>query len=200
MVANQLLITIDKVEETDPEAFIRYWKNLYDYKNGQLYDDHISVKEFDSSSIRKLYKWKNGMNLSIKKQTSIEEKLIGRLETINKLRFHFDEDLFRSTFTDVSPIWRIFLRHIISPGMFPIFDQHVYRAYKFIIGGGIIEIPNNRAKELAYTKEYLPFYKRLRGSAASCTDKETDEALWAFGKFLSRYSNIFLSPSNRNHG
>ncbi len=89
-------------------------------------------------------------------------------------------------------IWKIFLLHIIKPHEFPIYDQHVYRAYKYIEKNTIEEISNvNRNKYQNYLNQYLVFFDELKLKAKECESKEIDEALWAFGKILSKKKIIY---------
>ena len=83
-------------------------------------------------------------------------------------------------------IWRIFWLHCNGPDLYPMFDQHVYRAMKKLVTGRSAEIPDaNRGKAIAYVDEYLPFH----ASFLHKNKKELDEALWAYGKYLkSRYA------------
>jgi hypothetical protein len=80
---------------------------------------------------------------------------------------------------------------LISPKTYPIFDQHVCRAYYYIEKKTLQEIPNNdHEKEELYFSEYLHFFNRL--SREGIDRKSLDEALWAFGKYL-KDTNTFTS-------
>jgi len=59
-------------------------------------------------------------------------------------------------------IWKIFLLHIIDPKRYPIFDQHVYRAYDFLTKNKTIGIlSSNKRKEDIYFSEYISFFNKL---------------------------------------
>ena len=78
-------------------------------------------------------------------------------------------------------IWNIFYLHCLDHDRWPIFDQHTYRAMNYMTKGIILEIPeSNRKKYLAYQNEYIPFYDSMR----STNHRNTDRALFSFGKFL----------------
>ena len=70
----------------------------------------------------------------------------------------------------------MFLLHVIQPDSYPIFDQHVYRAYLFIAKNQRAEIPDNKRKQDVYFKEYAPFFNELASKGVS--RKKLDEALW----------------------
>lgn len=173
------------------EDFINYWKKLYSYKFEFLYKS-IYNKQLDRSDIIKLYGWKNGTwkdddkNLSAKKLKSLETKIISKLDIINKLKQEeeFDIDYFFKEFENVSTVWKVFLLHIIKPTIYPIYDQHIHRAYLYINRLDYKNINANmsdRKKLDFYLNEYLPFVKRM-----NITDlKAMDEAFFAFGQFLN---------------
>ena len=65
--------------------------------------------------------------------------------------------------------------------MWPIFDQHTYRAMKYLQTGAIVEIAStNKQKYESYTNEYKPFLTSLKQSDT----RKTDKALFTFGQFL----------------
>jgi hypothetical protein len=81
-------------------------------------------------------------------------------------------------------IWNIFFLHVWDQ-QFPIFDQHVYRAMRFIESRQITEIPVANARKIEiYLKEYLPFYKNLEQYLETIQPRDLDRALWKFGQFL----------------
>jgi hypothetical protein len=134
-----------------------------------------------------LYEWKNGMdNLSGKKQKSLEGKIICKIDLINKLRRSekFDLEAFLNEFKSVSDVWKIFLLHIIKPTIYPMYDQHIHRAYLYLNDmdfSGISSTVSETKKLDFYIKDYLPFINRLEVRNL----KEMDEALFAFGQFLN---------------
>jgi hypothetical protein len=76
--------------------------------------------------------------------------------------------------------------HIISPKQYPIFDQHVHRAFKYITEHvNDAKLPlNEKSKERIYYKDYLPFYLNCKETMnEKFTSKQLDDALWLFGKF-----------------
>jgi hypothetical protein len=65
---------------------------------------------------------------------------------------------------------------------YPIYDQHVHRAMRFIQTGARDEIPAADAQRInAYLDGYVPFHSLF----AALDPRQVDKALWAFGKFLS---------------
>jgi hypothetical protein len=85
-------------------------------------------------------------------------------------------------FSEGGAIFRIFWLHCWRPELFPIYDQHVHRAMRFIEAGVREEIPGNDAQKIrSYLDNYLPFHAGFDGIAW----RQVDKALWAFGKFLN---------------
>jgi hypothetical protein len=187
----KLFVTLSTNYNASYDEFVGFWKSQYKFPDMNLYTENIGVAELDNRNLYDLFSWKNGMNLSGKKQISVN-KLFQKLDVINQLRSRFDEDLFEQNFRNVTPIWKIFLRHILCPEDHPIFDKHVYRAFRYLQHQDIDELPANKFKEELYFQEYIPFYLDMREHCKQYSSKEIDEALWAFGKFLSRYPKMVL--------
>jgi hypothetical protein len=86
--------------------------------------------------------------------------------------------------------------HIIAPQIYPIFDQHVFRAFRFLLSNDVVEIPStNSKKERTYFQDYLPFFNHL-ANISNMPRKKVDEALWVFGKFLKTDYRVQMT-SNR---
>lgn len=183
---NLHILNVNQCESLD--EFVRFWRKLYSYGNEQLYIRNIHNKEFDEGNLRELYHWKNGMTLSGSggKEKSLNEKIIKRINHINSFKKDESIDLesFNSIFGDVSAVWRIFLLHIIKPDTYPIYDQHVHRAYNYLHGEDWKSINNNLSNKVKldfYYNHYLPFVFSMK----ELKIKEVDEALFAFGQFLN---------------
>jgi hypothetical protein len=176
-------LTTINVAELD--EFIESWRSLYDYANAHLYQPvHNDILNGDD--LKQLYVWKNNMPLSAKKETAFNTKIQPRLNEINELKKSdsVDLDKFFESFKPISTVWKIFLLHIIKPKKFPIYDQHVHRAYLFIHRrdfSGIDSSLSNRAKLHFYRTEYLPWVRSQNAKDL----KQLDEALFAFGQFLN---------------
>ncbi len=181
-------------EHVSITQFINFWSSYYIYaKIENYYIKNINKKVFDSETLNALFMWKNGSVLSKKKKDSLNKNIIRKIEIINSLKNKFDFDLFKKEFKNVSVIWKIFLLNLIKPKTYPIFDQHVFRAMKFIKFSKIEEVPNNdREKEEVYFDEYIDFFNKIKAELPRDFDnKKIDEALWSFGKFLkSNYKTI----------
>lgn len=182
------IITLNKKSIDD---FILFWSNLYDYKLEKEYHHHINNHKFDLNDLTELYKWKNGGNLSSKKEISLKTKILKKIEIINELKMDFQSKKFNQSFEEVSAIWKIFLLHIITPKEYPILDQHVARAYYFLTGGIIKEIPfSNKNKVIFYYNNYLKFFNEIAQNT-KLNRKKIDEALFMFGKFIKTYPKLF---------
>lgn len=174
------------------DDFIRFWSRLYSYGNAEKYQK-IKLKKLSSEDLIDLYEWKNGMKLSVSKLHSLEAKIFVELDRINQLKSqqNIDQDAFLEDFKEVSVVWRLFLLHIIKPNEFPIYDQHIHRAYLYIHKQQFDHISNkmsDKRKLNFYFEEYLPFVK-----ASKTADlKKMDEAFFAFGQFLNTRNQKLL--------
>lgn len=126
------------------------------------------------------------MELSGPKKISLKKNVTDKLVLINtyKSQEKFDVEEFKVAFKPMSAVWKIFLLHLIKPEYYPIYDQHIHRAYLYIHQKDYSDIKNtisNIAKEDFYFKKYLEFVHSIEG----CSLKQIDEALFAFGRFLN---------------
>jgi hypothetical protein len=180
-------------KQTDIKSFIEFWSKLYFYPLENLYNETIIKTSYEIDDIQRLFIWKNGMKLSNKKQKSLDDKIVSKLAMINSYKENNDWSIedFQNQFNDLSAVWKIFLLHIISPNTYPIYDQHINRAYNYIHELPYSEISasmSNKNKELFYFETYLGFLKELNGVNL----KKFDEAFFAFGKFINTNKNIVL--------
>lgn len=159
---------------------VEFWNRQYSYRNESLYAQNIA-RPLTQNRIRELFRWKNGGKLSQSKQQSAEKHFIKRFDELRDFSGDFEAAAFLHRFQGSGPIWRIFFLHIHRPEAFPIFDQHVFRAMRFIQAGQLAELPSNPGTRIhIYDQEYRPFYKGFGARRYRMVDK----ALWAFGKFL----------------
>ena len=169
------------------QQFVECWKEYYNAYSDDTYFKHITNDPLDTKDIRELFNWKNGMALSYAKKKSIESKVLVKLDLINSLRRnkHLEFDQLNEHFNDVAAIWRIFIMHIINPAEFPIFDQHVFRAMRYLKTHRVEELKNEDNVKIAiYKNEYLQFYNEFSSGINDL--RSCDKALWAFGKFLTQ--------------
>ncbi len=170
-----------KAEDVDFDDFVDFWKKHYADNNEHMYDNNIGKQNHNVNSLDSLFYWKNGGKLSKNKQKGIDEKIKSKINEINSLKQNYDNDRFEEEFKHYdAAIWKIFLKHIINPEKFPIFDQHVYRAFRYINKGVVQELPDNDKKKLELYKEYRQFLPK--------NTRDVDKAFFAFGQFIKRYS------------
>ncbi len=190
-------LKILKSDNVDFEEFIEFWSHKYDttHEREKLYTDNISKEQFKEHDIIQLYYWKNGSSLSGGKYRGLSGKILSKIADINryKLEENYSEIEHFENFAEVSAVWNIFLLHIISPKKYPIYDQHIHRAYNFLHGEPDFKVDNNlsdKEKLIFYTDKLLPFLKAQHGSLCI---KIIDQALFEFGKFFKneRYASIF---------
>lgn len=163
--------------------FVGYWKKAYDYENEPIYSDNIG-KRLTRERVLSLFVWKNGRKLSAKKQKSVEENYVALLPEVARCTKDLPPEDFLSQFGKGGAIWDIFFLHLWQ-SKYPIFDQHVFRAMRFIKSGEIHELPASKsARVRLYLDEYLRFYSSLLHLCGSPSPRDIDKALWKFGQFL----------------
>lgn len=177
-------------------SFVKCWSSLYNYSDYEKYRSIVTKTFFSEGDLRTLFEWKNGMNLSSKKESSFINKILQHKDLINQLKQEFDKDKFQKSFGGISAIWQTFLLHILQPDTCPIFDQHVYRAFQYIKYRHSKELPVTRnAKLKIYSDEYKPFFSEMKKLANKHDHFEIDKALWTFGKLVKDYPG-FLNIAN----
>lgn len=179
------LLILNSSKTTNLNNFINSWSKLYSFSNEAVYNKSIFKQSLTKTDIQNLYEWKNGMKLSLLKQKSFDDKIKSKLTIINDFKSNTEIDLvaFCKEFKKVSAVWRIFLLHIIKPYNYPIYDQHIHRAFLFIHNEDFTNISTsitNQNKERFYFDRYLPFIQ----SNNIADLKKLDEAFFAFGQFL----------------
>lgn len=130
------LVTLS-ASASDVHGFVRFWSRIYHDPREHLYEQNIGFPQ-GSEQLQALYTWKNGGRLSKAKQRSLEANF-GHDLALPKTG---EMDDLRTFICDKGgPIWRIFYLHCRAPQTYPIFDQHVHRAMRWIATGMASEIP-----------------------------------------------------------
>lgn len=81
-------------------------------------------------------------------------------------------------------IWSVFVLHCVRPEVFPLYDQHVYRAYRWLATDGI-ECPNSAPASWPEYKAYADWFKGVVVEHPM-SYWIVDRGLWTFGKSLKR--------------
>jgi hypothetical protein len=81
-------------------------------------------------------------------------------------------------------IWALFVAHICRPNIYPLYDQHVWRAFRNISSRGI-ERPTSAPNKWSEFIRYSEFFHELLRECEVAYWK-LDQALWVYGKSLKR--------------
>ncbi|MBA4317161.1 MAG: hypothetical protein C0412_02060 [Flavobacterium sp.] len=177
-------LVIYSFSETDQDTFITFWSNKYQYSLENLYVENIQ-HPLNENRVTNLYLWKNGKRLSARKLQSVRENYIAHLENLPLLD---NVVQLQNYFAQLNGgmIWNFFWLHCINPNMSPIFDQHTYRACKFISTNIVSELSelNDYEKSDFYFNNYIPFFNQFDNNE----NRRVDKALFMFGKFLKTWS------------
>ena len=91
-------------------------------------------------------------------------------------------------------IWGLFILHSLYPKIYPLYDQHVYRAYKYILNSNVV-LPNIASNSWSEYYKYTIFFNELV-SKKNCSPIKADRALWAYGKYLkTKYSSKLMKKN-----
>lgn len=99
--------SILRLASTEQSEFVEFWSRQYYYEDEYLYAQNIG-QPLTEQSVSALFRWKNGGPLSMRKQQSVEEHFVGRLNELNQFTGNFNPKAFLNYFQGSGPIWRIF--------------------------------------------------------------------------------------------
>jgi hypothetical protein len=162
-----------KIEIVGKDAFLSHWEPKYKNRHGEKYTQNIG-KPLTIHSRNDLFVWKNGTSLSRAKAASVDRNY--------PLIFEGDRrDQYLNHQKPGGAIWNIFYLHCLEPEKWPIFDQHTFRAMRYIKDGKIAEIgKTDKEKYAVYEYEYIPFVQSFKQPDYG----KVDRALFTFGQFL----------------
>lgn len=83
-------------------------------------------------------------------------------------------------------IWALFVFHCFYPETYPLFDQHVYRSYRYIVSNKS-ECPPAPPLDWNTYLGYREFFLN-QVQAAALPYWRVDRALWAYGKSIKQYN------------
>ena len=177
------------VESCSVIEFISYWIQFYNEGKypETVYEENLKKGGIlEENNIIPLLEWKRGNPLP-KTQKQIAIKVIRSLQRFNEFRLlkpRRDEDFEEfwnliSTIIKKGLVWKAFLLHIARPDDYPMVDQHVLRAYYFLIHEKVAEPEQSLETYLAYREAFHNITIESRKTA-----REVDKALMAFGRFL----------------
>ncbi len=162
----------------DAATFIDFWSRQYVDKFEHLYDRNIG-RELTAERVRELFRWKNGTRIAGQKERSIRDNYLPELDRRPGLETLDDGRTYLARLR-AGTIWNIFWLHCLRPDLFPIFDQHTYRAMVHIDALAPGEIPEaGRQKIDIYFGQFVPFFGRF----GHVDRRQLDKALLAYGRF-----------------
>lgn len=182
-------LPIYRLQQATIPQFIQYWGARYRDENEHLYTASIRGPQ-TRETLTKLLRWKLGVfSHAGRISASLEQNFLSRIDTARKLSKGVSAEEFLQQFPSGGAILRIFWLHCWHPRRFPIYDQHVYRAMRFIREGKKEELRASRVID-SYLQSYLPFFEPFRAAAAELPfdvandglpERMADRALVMFG-------------------
>jgi hypothetical protein len=185
--------------EPSIEVFLKHWSGGYNdaSRDKSLYEPNIVKKlELERDAIWPLFEWKNGSPLSMAKREVVRINYIEPWEAEESLEPRY----LNPRAPGHRAIWNIFYLHCRRPDIYPIYDQHTYRAMHYIKTREIAEIPKPQHRVYATYADYREFVEALRSALPRHNRQHSirliDQALFAFGKFL-KLAEPYALPSSR---
>jgi len=183
------------IEPASASEFVSNWSKFY---NEGKYSDKEYEKSLNRNGLLRpqdiqfLLEWKNGKPLSKPKQAIADnvKRQISKMNEFRRLPKVTNRDFeelwsFVSSIINYGIVWKAFLVHISRPDDYPIVDQHVFRAWKFLTENRIIE-PD---QTLENYNEYKDFFFCLARQSKEGL-RSVDQALMTFGQFLNSQFSV----------
>lgn len=207
---------VPKWKHVSTREFVNFWESLYpasfqsekEYRLAEeCYSKNVKdVKEITEDNLRALFKWKHGQDweqASWKKKLGFQ-KAIDNLERLNEFK-HFQRvtdaqvESFLRFLSRITRgrIYKPFFFHICRPLEFALYDQHVFRAWQFLIHLGIQEVPDDFEVYKQYNRFFAEHVQKIDTDEQWEARRSLDKALMAFGQFLKRNARIFQSKEIR---
>lgn len=82
-------------------------------------------------------------------------------------------------------VYTLFVLHCENPRLFPLYDQHVWRAYLYFINKDYKSVKTASQSWVSFEK-YSTWFKSQLKSLGDIHPTELDRALWTFGKELKK--------------
>lgn len=175
----------------DANQFVKFWSSLYNYKEYEQYKTAITKDQLSKKDLRVLFEWKYGGDVNTKKERGFLSHVLQHDDTVNNLKKQFEKKKFDKTFDKIPATWEIFLMHILQPTVVPLFDKHVYRAFKKLKDVYLKGLPEKDDDLLKlFNESYMPFFAEMRKAANEFDVFDIDRALWTFGKTLKVYPGL----------
>jgi len=187
--------------------FVGYWSHFYRYnitvpdtKEQIDYLSELNIgNDLTEENVRRLLRWKDPQRLTHPIQSGPNAsqdnrhvvKVLAALGQLNRFRNEQStENEMKDITAQIFPngmIWQIFLLHIAKPDVYPIADQHVFRAFS-------LDTPTAVAINWETYDAYKGYFGRIAQAVnvAQTPDnirqlKRIDNALMVFGQFLKAY-------------
>jgi len=196
--------------------FVGFWERYYMNDAPKIVGtnekiDYISElninKNLTIQNIIRLLRWKDSRMLTYTsgtgKTNSRVQGVIEKIKDLNNFRNgQSSEEHFKRITANIfqhGHVWRIFLFHICKPSEYPIIDRYVKLAFCCHTGHNFQDdwtLENAWDRYQQYIQYFKNIYTSALGNHVLDNDiehvqvlKRVDNALMAFGQFLSKYGN-----------
>jgi hypothetical protein len=158
------------------------------WKTGNLQIGNINIQYKDKNGTPYTFnenKWKRGAYARREAWNQVQVNQQYYQENC-PLEFPQNKPLILDQLMDIhglGPIFSIFVLHCMYPRVYPLYDQHVFRAFKYLISNGR-EIPQKANPRWDEYKAYRDFFVQMVKNT-KIEFWRVDKALWAYGKHLA---------------
>lgn len=183
-----LFVTIQPQFHTTLEAFIDYWYyqtiHTSDKDKSHLYENNIQSQQLTEVPLYELYRWKE--RDARDRRGVFFDVISENLPVINKLKTRFSEKLFAKTFNALPAEWIFFVKHVIDPLEFPLFDKYVYTGFQLVAQGRINRVIPQKSLPDAYL-DYCTFRGDLEAGISNPLygPIQIGQVFRTFGKFVA---------------
>jgi hypothetical protein len=189
--------------------FVECWERYYRGEDPEYFAALNLGNDLTEKSITRLLRWEDPRFLTHPKKAGGEPnrhvtRVLERKVEINRFR---NGDLTADDFGGITQklfptgfIWQLFLFHLARPTDWPIADRNVFRSYSVLFNATVpASINSFRAYAETCQKLAATFRSSIGINDADLgrvvtANKRLDNALVAFGQFLSKYDVDSLTP------
>ena len=160
-------------------AYLSLTKEPYSYTNRWIYDAPVARRSWEKIS-------------------DLETQLRDRIPSVFPT---FEPGIFQKikSFDGIGFVYAAFVLHCISPTIYPLFDQHVFRAFR-----QLNHYQDSRVFSSGPTwdwdmyLQYKHFFEEMKAKYKEIEFWRIDRALWAYGKSLKSQSTNRIADSNKS--
>jgi|GEM_PF-6954244 len=178
------LFYLSAIRTDSVPIFVNNWTGIFPLPDEETYRLYLSREEKDEESLRFLLSWKFGILPGTKKEQMLQMVLRDQKMLDQWRKSGAGAPVLFAILPRIPAEWKIFIAHILHPGKLPLYSRYALAAYAHLTGSDPKALAKKR-RENFYLKTFVPF---IRSEFYDIPMYKTDQALYAFGKYITEAS------------